>query len=77
MEIFSQGQKVKGKYMGVDFSGSITDRSFNQANHRMVQYFVQLDNQINVLGLERDSIVCEVEIESNKDNRYYTFVEAQ
>lgn len=73
--MFQAGQQVKGKYMGVDFSGQITERSFNQANHRIVQYFIDLDREINVFGLERDKIVCEVEITSNQYPRYNTYVE--
>ena len=70
--MFNEGQKVSGKFFGVDFTGVVKHRWFNEANHRMVAYNITLDSKISALGEEREEITATVEITSGRDSQYNT-----
>ena len=74
-KMLNAGDKVTGKYFGVPFSGAVSSRWFNEANHRMVSYHISLNTPISALGEDgRTEVTCTVNIESSRDEKYSTEV---
>jgi hypothetical protein len=67
MKRIETGDKVKGQYYGVPFSGQVDYWRYNEANHRKVIYFVNLDSPVDVLGLVRDKLCLTVRMETLSD----------
>jgi len=50
------GDKVKGLYMDVPYTGVVDSQRPHTMNHRITLFFVTLDQPITVFGFERDGI---------------------
>lgn len=48
--MFNSGDKVRGKYFDVPFSGTVTNRRWNEMNHRIVEYAVRLEQPMDYYG---------------------------
>ena len=51
------GDKVTGRYCGVEYVGTVREQRQHTMNHRIRQFSVQLDAPQTILGMERDSLL--------------------
>lgn len=54
------GMKVTGNYYGAAFTGTITSERPHTVNWNRTVVSIKLDTPINVLDLERDTVMMEV-----------------